>query len=101
MIAMPTNGTKPSRLEANTYSINSIQGPKQCIALAYRKQYGKCEKLQRRRLNAFGNSQIFLKGTVTLKSSGHTGESCTSKYYVTDQADAPILGHKACNQLKD
>ena len=51
-------------------------------------------------LNAFGNSQIFPKGTVTLECSGHTGESCTLKYYVTDQADTPILGYKACEQLK-
>ena len=50
-------------------------------------------------LNAFGNSQIFLKGAVTLESSGHTGESL--KYYVTDQADTPILGYEqACEQLK-
>ena len=42
-------------------------------------------------LNAFGDSQIFPKGTVTLESSGHTGESCTLKYYVTDKADSPIL----------
>ena len=51
-------------------------------------------------LNVFGNSQIFPKGTVTLESSGHTGESCTLKYYVTDKADSPILGYKACEQLK-
>ena len=51
-------------------------------------------------LNAFGDSQIFPKGTVTLESSGHTGDSCTLKYYVTDKADSPILGYKACEQLK-
>ena len=51
-------------------------------------------------LNAFGDSQIFPKGTVTRESSGHTGESCTLKYYVTDKADSPILGYKACEQLK-
>ena len=34
-----------------------------------------------------------------LESSGHTGKSCTLKY-VTDQADSPILGYKACEQLK-
>ena len=51
-------------------------------------------------LNVFGNSQIFAKGTVTLESSGHTGESCNLKYYVTDKADSPILGYKACEQLK-
>ena len=51
-------------------------------------------------LIAFGDSQIFPKGTVTLESSGHTGESCTLKYYATDQADSPILGYKACEQLK-
>ena len=50
--------------------------------------------------NAFGNSQIFPKGTVILESAGHTGQSCTLKYYVTDQADSPILGYKACEQLK-
>ena len=35
-----------------------------------------------------------------LESSGHTGESCTLKYYVTDQANNPIMGYKACKQLK-
>ena len=48
-------------------------------------------------LNAFGNSQ---KGTVTLESLGHTGESHSFKYYVTDQVDSPILGYKACEQLR-
>ena len=47
-------------------------------------------------LNALGNSQIFPKGTVTLESSGHTGETPPSP----DQADSPILGYKACEQLK-
>ena len=51
-------------------------------------------------LNALGDSQIFPKGTVTLESSGHTGERFTLKYYFTDKANSPILGYKACEQLK-
>ena len=35
-----------------------------------------------------------------LESSGHIGECCTLKYYVTDQADSPILVYKACKQMK-
>ena len=35
-----------------------------------------------------------------LESSGHISESCTLKNYVTEQADSPILGYKACKQLK-
>ena len=55
-------------------------------------------KLAKTFLKAFGNSQIFLKGTVMLQSSGNTVKSHSLKYYVTDQADTPTLEYKACEQ---
>ena len=49
-------------------------------------------------LNAFGNSQIYPKGTVTHPRDIQA--RVVLKDFVTDQADTPILGYKACEQLK-
>ena len=50
-------------------------------------------------LCAFGDHQVVPLGTVTLDCTTDKGDTEQLLFFVTDSADVPLLGHKACDQL--
>ena len=50
-------------------------------------------------LCAFGEHQVVPQGTVTLDCTTDKGDTEQLLFFVTDSADVPLLGHKACDKL--
>ena len=50
-------------------------------------------------LCAFGEHQLVPLGTVTLYCTSEKGDTDQLLIFVTDSADIPLLGHKACDKL--
>ena len=50
-------------------------------------------------LCTFGEYQVVPLGTVTLDCTADKGDTEQLLFFVTDRADVPLLGHKACDKL--